>query len=88
MTTKKLPAKKVTPAEQIAKLEMNNSILESALYMDYDDKNELIGLLYVIIEEAEKVEPNLWMLRRALKGLRTALINNQHTTMDCAGLEY
>ena len=88
MTTKKLPAKKVTPAEQIAKLEMNNNILESALYMDYDDKNELIGLLYVIIEEAEKVEPNLWMLRRALKGLRTALINNQHTTMDCAGLEY
>jgi hypothetical protein len=88
MTTKKLPAKKVTPAEQIAKLEMNNNILESALCMDYDDKNELIGLLYVIIEEAEKTEPNLWMLRRALKGFRTALINNQHTTMDCAGLEY
>jgi len=88
MTTKKLPQKKVTPAEQIAKLEMNNNILESALYMDYDDKDELLGLLYVIIEEAEKVEPNIWMLRRALKGLRTALINNQHTTMDCAGLEY
>jgi hypothetical protein len=86
--TKKLPAKKVTPAEQIAKLEMNNNILESALYMDYDDKDELLGLLYMIIEEAEKVEPNLWMLRRALKGVRTALINNQHTTMDCAGLEY
>lgn len=88
MTAKKLPQKKVTPAEQIAKLEMNNNILESALYMDYDDKSELLGLLYVIIEEAEKVEPNLWMLRRALKGFRTALINNQHTTMDCAGLEY
>jgi hypothetical protein len=86
--TKKLPVKKVTPAEQIAKLEMNNNILESALYMDYDDKDELLGLLYVIIEEAEKVEPNIWMLRRALKGVRTALINNQHTTMDCAGLEY
>jgi hypothetical protein len=88
MTAKKLPQKKVTPAEQIAKLEMNNNILESALYMDYDDKSELLGLLYVIIEEAEKVEPNLWMLRRALKGFRTALINNQHSTMDCAGLEY
>jgi hypothetical protein len=88
MATKKLPQKKVTPAEQIAKLEMNNAILESALYMDYDDKSELLGLLYVIIEESEKAEPNLWMLRRALKGLRTALINNQHTTMDCAGLEY
>lgn len=88
MTTKKLPAKKVTPAEQIAKLEMNNNILESALYMDFDDKSELQGLLYVIIAEAEKAEPNLWMLRRALKGFRTALMNNQHTTMDCAGLEY
>jgi hypothetical protein len=88
MATKKLPQKKVTPSEQIAKLEMNNAILEQALYMDYDDKSELLGLLYVIIEESEKVEPNLWMLRRALKGFRTALINNQHTTMDCAGLEY
>lgn len=88
MTTKKLPEKKIKPSEQIAKLEMNNNILESALYMDYDDKSELLGLMYVIIEEAEKVEPNLWMLRRALKGFRTALINNQHTTMDCAGLEY
>ena len=88
MATKKLPAKKVTPAEQIAKLEMNNAILEQALYMDYDDKSELQGLLYLIIEESEKAEPNLWMLRRALKGLRTALINNQHTTMDCAGLDY
>jgi len=88
MTTKKLPEKKVTPAEQIAKLELNNAILTDALYMDYDDKNELMGILYMIIQEAEKPEPNLWMLRRALKGLRTSLINNQNTTMDCAGLEY
>jgi hypothetical protein len=86
--TKKLPEKKVKPSEQIAKLEMNSAILESALYMDYDDKSELLGLLYVIIEESEKETPNLWMLRRALKGFRTALINNQHTTMDCAGLDY
>jgi hypothetical protein len=86
--TKKLPEKKVTPAEQIAKLEINNAILTDVLYMDYDDKNEVLGLLYMIIQEAEKPEPNLWMLRRALKGVRTSLINNQHTTMDCAGLEY
>lgn len=86
--TKKLTEKKIKPSEQITKLEMNNAILEQALYMDYDDKSELLGLMYVIIEEAEKQEPNLWMLRRALKGFRTALINNQHSTMDCAGLEY
>jgi len=86
--TKKLPEKKVTPAEQIAKLELNNAILTDALYMDYDDKNEVLGILYMIIQEAEKPEPNLWMMRRALKGVRTSLINNQHITMDCAGLEY
>lgn len=80
--------KKVKLNDQIAKLEMNNSILEQTLYMDYDDKDELLGLLYMIIQEADKEEPNLWMLRRALKGLRTALINVQRTTMDCAGLEY
>jgi hypothetical protein len=42
----------------------------------------------MIIQEADKSEPNLYMLRRALKGLRTTIINNQHSTMDCAGLEY
>jgi hypothetical protein len=88
MTTKKLPAKKVTPAEQIAKLELNNAILEQAIYMDYDDKDEILGLLFMIIQEADKSEPNLYMLRRALKGLRTSVINNQHSTMDCAGLDY
>jgi len=77
--------KKLTKTQQ---LEDSVSILESAFYMDYDDKNELMGILYMIIQEAEKPEPNLWMLRRALKGLRTSLINNQNTTMDCAGLEY
>lgn len=76
------------PLTKIQALERQVSILESALYMDYDDKDELMGLLYMIIQEAEKSEPNLWMMRRALKGLQTALINNQHTTMDCAGLEY
>jgi hypothetical protein len=88
MTAKKLPAKKVTPAEQISKLAMNIAILEQALYMDYDDKDEVLALLFMIIQEADKSEPNLYMLRRALKGLRTAIINNQHSTMDCAGLEY
>jgi hypothetical protein len=77
--------KKLTKTQQ---LEDSVSILESALYMDYDDKDEILGLLYMIIQEADKPEPNLYMLRRALKGLRTAVINNQHSTMDCAGLEY
>ena len=77
MTTKKLPAKKVTPAEQIATLEMNNSILESALYMGYEDTEEVIGVLYLAIQEAEKLEPNLWMLRKALKGVRSIYQTDQ-----------
>lgn len=83
--TKKTKPKKLTELEEA---QIKAAILTDALYMDYDDKNELLGLLYLIIEESEKTEPNLWMLRKALKGFRTALINNQHTTMDCAGLEY
>jgi hypothetical protein len=84
MTTKTAPKKRT----KLEEAEFQVAILTDALYMDYDDKNELLGLLYLIIEESEKTEPNLWMLRKALKGFRTALINNQHTTMDCAGLEY
>ena len=79
---------KVKPLTKIQALERQVSILESALYMDYDDKEELMGLLYMIIQEAEKLEPNLWMLRKALKGVRSMVIHNQMTTMDCAGLEY
>jgi len=56
--------------------------------MAYDDSEEVIGLLYLAIQESEKLEPNLHMLRRALKGIRSLVINNQMTAMDCAGLEY
>lgn len=80
--------KKVKLNPKIAELELEAGMLRDSLYLDYEDKNELLGLLYLIINEAEKPEPNLYMLRRALNGFRTALINNQHTTMDCAGLEY
>lgn len=77
--------KKLTKTQQ---LEDSVSILESALYMGYDDAEEVLGLLYMVIQESEKLEPNLYMLRRALKGIRSVVINNQQTTMDCAGLEY
>lgn len=83
MTTKKQPKR-----TKLQELELEAAILRDSLYLDYDDKNELLGILYLIINEVEKPEPNLFMLRRALQGFRTALINNQHTTMDCAGLEY
>lgn len=77
--------KKLTKTQQ---LEDSVSMLESALYMAYDDSEEVIGLLHLVIQESEKLEPNLYMLRRALRGIRSLVINNQMTSMDCAGLEY
>ena len=88
MTTKKLPEKKVTPAEQIAKLEMNNSILEQALYMAYDDYDEMFSALQYILKDLETETFSKYQVRNALKAIRTLMIHNQMTMMDCAGLEY
>lgn len=88
MTKKTLPEKKVTPAEQIAKLEMNNAILTQALYMQYDDFDELQNLLAVIIESLEGEKPDTSRIKYALKAFRSLLIHQQYSTMDCAGLEY
>lgn len=77
-TTKPKPLTKVQELE----------LLESALYQAYNDQDEVFGLLYLIINEAESPEPNKYQLRRALQGLRTLLIANQCNMMDYAGLEY
>jgi hypothetical protein len=86
--TKKLPVKKVTPAEQIAKLEMNNAILEQALYMAYDDYDEMFSVLRYVIDDSEKKDYSIYQIRNALKAIRTLMIHNQSMMMDCAGLEY
>jgi hypothetical protein len=88
MTTKKLPQKKVTPAEQIAKLEMNNAILEQAIYMQYDDFDEMQNLLACIIKSMEGENPSIYQTKYALKAFRSYLISQQYQMMDCAGLEY
>lgn len=88
MTTKKLPAKKVTPSEQIAKLEMNNAILEQALYMAYDDYDEMFSVLRYILDDVDKPDFSKYQVRGALKALRTLMMSNQSMMMDCAGLEY
>ena len=87
-TAKKLPAKKVTPAEQIAKLEMNNAILEQALYMAYDDYDEMFAVLRYVIDDAEKKDHSIYQIRGALKAIRTLMFANQTSMMDVAGLEY
>ena len=86
--TKKLPAKKVTPAEQIAKLEMNNAILEQALYMQYDDFDEMHNLLACIIRQIDAEGSSVSQTKYALKAFRSLIISQQYQMMDCAGLEY
>ena len=88
MTTKKLPAKKVTPAEQIAKLEMNNAILEQSIYMAYDDYDEMFAVLRYILDDVDKPEFSKYQVRGALKALRSLMLANQTNMMDCAGLDY
>jgi len=88
MTTKKPAVKKETPAEQIAKLEMNNAILSQALYMQYDDMDELQNLMAALIESMEAEGASLYRSRYALKAIRSLVIHQQYSTMDCAGLEY
>jgi hypothetical protein len=87
-TTKELPAKKVTPAEQIAKLEMNNAILEQSLYMAYDDYDEMFSVLQYIIKDLDTEDFSKYQVRNAIKAMRSLMLHNQTMMMDCAGLEY
>ena len=82
--------KTATPKKltKVQELERTISILESALYQAYQDQDEVFGLLYLIINEAESPEPNKYQLRKSLQGLRTLLVANQSLMMDSAGLEY
>ena len=86
MTTKKTVApKKLTKIEQ---LERENSILTAALYMQYDDFDEMHNLLACIIKSMEGENPSIYQTKYALKAFRSYLISQQYQMMDCAGLEY
>jgi hypothetical protein len=88
MTAKKTVIKKPKPLTKMQELERKVSILESAVWQAYQDQDEVFGLLYLIINEAESPEPNKYQLRKSLQGVRTLLITNQSNMMDYAGLEY
>jgi hypothetical protein len=86
MTAKKPAApKKLTKLEQ---LEREVSILTSALYMQYDDFDEMHNLLACIIRSMEGENPSIYQTKYALKAFRSYLIAQQYQMMDCAGLEY
>ena len=86
MTAKKTAApKKLTKIEQ---LERENSILTAALYMQYDDFDEMHNLLACIIKSMEGENPSIYQTKYALMAFRSYLISQQYQMMDCAGLEY
>ena len=87
MTAKKT-APKVKPLTKIEQLERKIGNLEEAIYMAYNDTDELFGPLYLIIKELEKPDCNRYMVKSSVQALRSLLIANQSTMMDCAGLEY
>jgi hypothetical protein len=85
---KQLPAKKVKPSDQIAKLEMNNAILEQSIYMAYDDYDEMFSVLQYILKDLDSDDFSKYQVRNALKAMRSLMLHNQTMMMDCAGLEY
>ena len=85
MTVKKTAAPKLTKVQE---LERKIANLEEAIYMAYNDTDELFGPLWLIIQELEKPDCNRYMVKSSVKALRSLLIGNQTMMMDCAGLEY
>lgn len=85
MATKKTAVK---PLTKLQEAERKASILESAIYQQYNDIDEQLAILWMIRKEAESPTPNMYQLRNALLAFTGMLISNQSLMMDCAGLEY
>ena len=84
-----MTAKKTTkPLTKVEQLERQIGNLEESIYMAYNDTDELFGSLFLIVQELEKPDCNRYMVKSAVKALRSLLIANQMQMMDCAGLEY
>lgn len=86
MTTKK-PAtpKKRTPLQEA---QFQNMILSEALYMAYEDYDNMFSVLQYIMKDLDSEAFSKYQVRNALKAMRTLMIHNQTMMMDCAGLEY
>jgi hypothetical protein len=84
-----MATKKTTkPLTKVEQLERDNAILTQALYMQYDDFDEMHNLLACIIKSMEGENPSIYQTKYALKAFRSYLIAQQYQMMDCAGLEY
>ena len=86
MTAKKTAApKKRTKLEEA---EFQNMILSQALYMQYEDFDELQNLINALIDSMDKENASIYQSKYALKAIRSLVIHQQYSMMDCAGLEY
>jgi len=91
MTTAKTAVKKPAAPKKRTKLqeaEFQNMILTEALYMQYDDFDEMHNLVACIIRSTETENASLYQTKYALKALRSLIIHQQSMMMECAGLEY
>lgn len=86
MATKKPAAPKKRTKLQEA--EFQNMILTEALYMQYNDFDELHNLLACIIRSLDTDGASLYQTKHALQAFRSLIIHQQSMMMDCAGLEY
>ena len=84
-TTKPATPKKRTKLEEA---EFQNMILSQALYMQYEDFDELQNLMAALIESMEAEGASIYRAKYALKAIRSLVIHQQYSMMDCAGLEY
>lgn len=87
MTKKKSPDPKLTYEEF---LERRISILESAIYQNYSDADELHGVIWMLRNELEKplVDVNMYQARKVLNAVFNLSIKQQTDLMEIAELEY
>ena len=86
MATKKPAAPKKRTALQEAQFQQ--MIMSEALYMAYDDYDEMFAVLRYVLDDIDKPDFSKYQVRGALKALRTLMISNQSMMMDSAGLDY
>ena len=80
--------KKSTPRTKLQEAEFQKMLMTEALYMAYDDYDEMFAVLRYVLDDIDKPEFSKYQVRGALKALRSLMISNQSNMMDCAGLEY
>jgi hypothetical protein len=90
MITKKTAVKPAAPKKRtkLQEAEYQNMLMREALYMAYDDYDEMFSVLQYILKDLDSESFSKYQVRNSLKAIRTLMIHNQYTMMDCAGLEY